>query len=189
MSLLKQIISGLPDVPVFVRTTVLPGTCDRLSAELNRDISFMPEFLTQRTADEDFARQTMIFTKHENLLKQIFIGKKYILMSSREAETAKYAHNVFGALKVTFFNGVYEYCRLNKCSYQSVLKGVLSSGYINDTHTAVPGPDGKKSYGGKCFPKDVNAFLGSLDGVSLKALLSPLPSLNEHYREGNESND
>ena len=44
------------------------------------------------------------------------------------------------------------------------LPGVLLSGYINDTHTYVPGPDGKFGYGGKCFPKDVNAFAKMTDG-------------------------
>ena len=34
--------------------------------------------------------------------------------------------------------------------------GILLSGYINDTHTYVPGPDGKYGSGGKCFPTDVN---------------------------------
>ena len=40
--------------------------------------------------------------------------------------------------------------------WRKVHTGVLLSGYINDTHTYVPGPDGKYGYGGKCFPKDVN---------------------------------
>lgn len=35
--------------------------------------------------------------------------------------------------------------------------GVMSSGYINETRTMVPGPDGMFGYGSKCFPKDVHA--------------------------------
>ena len=41
--------------------------------------------------------------------------------------------------------------------WRKVHTGVLLSGYINDTHTYVPGPDGKFGYGGKCFHKDGNA--------------------------------
>ena len=33
LTLMKQLISNLPDVPVFVRTTILPGTSDVLSRE------------------------------------------------------------------------------------------------------------------------------------------------------------
>ena len=31
IALLKEIISGLPDKPIFVRTTILPGTSEALS--------------------------------------------------------------------------------------------------------------------------------------------------------------
>lgn len=48
----------------------------------------------------------MIFTGNTDLLKKIFSGKRFIEMTSEEAILAKYAHNVFGALKVTYFNCV-----------------------------------------------------------------------------------
>jgi len=184
LTVLKEIIRGCPDAPIFIRTTMVPGTCDRLKKELNKDVNFMPEFLTERTCNEDFKSQPIVFTAHEDLLKQIFQGKKYITMSSLEAETTKYAHNVFGALKVTYFNGIYEYCKKLGIDYQKVLQGILLSGYINDMHTAVPGPDGKFGYGGKCFPKDVNAFIECTKGTWLNKILSPMPYMNEHYRNG-----
>ena len=36
---------------------------------------------------------------------------------------------------------------------------MLKNKWINPMHTNVPGPDGKLSYGGYCFPKDTNALL------------------------------
>ena len=36
---------------------------------------------------------------------------------------------------------------------------MIKNGWINKMHTQVPGPDGKLSYGGVCFPKDTNALL------------------------------
>ena len=36
---------------------------------------------------------------------------------------------------------------------------MLKNEWINPMHTQVPGPDGKPSYGGACFPKDTNALL------------------------------
>ena len=33
LTLMAKLIKGLPDVPVFVRTTILPGTSERLSRE------------------------------------------------------------------------------------------------------------------------------------------------------------
>ena len=108
LTLMKKLISDLPDKPVFVRTTILPGTSDRLTRETGHKVYFMPEFLTERTHIEDFRRQPMVFTGEVDLLSRIFKGKKFLRMSPLEAEITKYAHNVFGAYKVTYFNAVYD---------------------------------------------------------------------------------
>lgn len=182
LTLMKDIIRKLPNVPVFVRTTILPGTSDLLSRETGHQVCYMPEFLTQRTYIEDFKHQTMVFTGALDLLTKIFKGKKFTVMSPLEAEITKYAHNVFGAYKVTYFNAVKEYCEKMGADWTNVHTGVLLSGYINETHTNVPGPDGKCGYGGKCFPKDVNAFAKLTEGMPLGKLLAPLHELNVHFR-------
>ena len=198
LTLMKELIRKLPDVPVFVRTTVLPGTSDMLTKETGHHVCYMPEFLTERTHIEDFRKQTMVWpvdgykakvegeVEERNvaleLLMKIFPGKKFAIMSPLEAEITKYAHNVFGAYKVTYFNAVREYCQKMGADWAKVHTGCLLSGYINDTHTYVPGPDGKFGYGGKCFPKDVNAFAKLTEGSSLGQLLAPLHELNVHFR-------
>ncbi len=186
LTLMKQIIRNLPNVPVFVRTTILPGTSERLTRETGHQVCYMPEFLTQRTYIEDFKHQTMVFTGSVDLLTKIFKGKKFAVMTPLEAEITKYAHNVFGAYKVTYFNAVKEYCEKMGADWANVHMGVLLSGYINETHTNVPGPDGKCGYGGKCFPKDVNAFAKLTAGQPLGTLLAPLHDLNVHFRGSEE---
>ena len=182
LDVMKEIISKLPYVPVFVRTTILPGTSELLSKETNHEVFYMPEFLTERTYIEDFEHQTMIFTGYYDLLEKIFVGKKHVNMTPLEAELTKYMHNVFGAYKVTYFNACKEYCEQLGVNWNTVHDAMLLSGYINDTHTYVPGPDGKCGYGGKCFPKDVNAFAKITEGTPLGILLSPLHNLNVHFR-------
>lgn len=182
LTTLEQIIGNCPNVPIFIRTTLKPGTCDMLSKKYNKSINFMPEFLTERTAVEDFYRQPMIFTNNEEMLSEIFTGKDYICMNSLEAEVAKYAHNVFGALKVTYFNGIYEYCENLNIDFNKVRDGITLSGYIGKTHTSVPGPDGKFGYGGKCFPKDVEAFIDCTKGSSIYHLIKQISELNKIYR-------
>ncbi len=183
LTLLKEIIENLPlKKPIFIRTTITPGTSDRLSKETGRHVYFMPEFLTERTAYEDFCSQPMVFTAEPELLSLIFKGKKHIEMSSLEAEITKYAHNVFGALKVTYFNGIYDLCKRYEANYRKIQQGILLSGYINTPHTQVPGPDGKFGYGGKCFPKDVNAFTKITEGLPLHSLLKELQPLNIKFR-------
>lgn len=182
LSLMRELISKLPDKPVFVRTTILPGSSERLSRETNHRVYFMPEFLTERTHIEDFRKQPMVFTGEVDLLSRIFKGKRFVRMSPLEAEITKYAHNVFGAYKVTYFNAVYDYCRRMGADWTNVHAGMLLSGYINDMHTYVPGPDGKFGYGGKCFPKDVNAFALMTKDTPLGKLLEPLHDLNVKFR-------
>ena len=182
LSLMTELIKGLPNVPVFVRTTILPGTSNKLSKETGHQVCYMPEFLTERTHIEDFRKQTMVFTGAVALLRQVFIGKKYTVMSPLEAELTKYIHNVFGAYKVTYFNAAKEYCDRMGADWNNVHRGVLLSGYINETHTFVPGPDGKCGYGGKCFPKDVNAFAEMTAGTSMGTLIKNLHELNVHVR-------
>ncbi len=163
-------------------TQILPGTSEMLSRETGHHVYYMPEFLTERTFIEDFNKQTMVFTGAQDLLTKIFVGKKFTVMSPLEAELTKYMHNVFGAYKVTYFNACKEYCEKMGADWRKVHTGVLLSGYINDTHTYVPGPDGKYGYGGKCFPKDVNAFAEMTKGTSLGTLLEHLHELNVHFR-------
>lgn len=182
LTLLKEIIQKLPDKPIFIRTTILPGTSEKLSKETCKNVYFMPEFLTERTAYEDFCSQPMVFTAETELLSKIFVGKKYIEMSSLEAEITKYAHNVFGALKVTYFNGIYDLCKRYEANYRKIQQGILLSGYINTPHTQVPGPDGKFGYGGKCFPKDVNALTKMTEGLPIHNLLKELQPLNIEFR-------
>ena len=182
LTLMKKIIRGLPDKPVFVRTTILPGTSALLSKETGHRVYFMPEFLTERTYIEDFRTQPMVFTGEEELLAKVFAGKRHVTMTPLEAEIAKYAHNVFGAYKVTYWNAVYDYCKRLGADFEKVHNGCLLSGYINAMHTAVPGPDGKFGYGGKCFPKDVNALSAWAKDTPLGRLIAPLHELNVQFR-------
>lgn len=182
LTLLKSILAKLPNVPIFIRTTMKTGTCDALAKEFGKPIYFMPEFLTERTAYEDFCSQPMVFTAHYDLLKKVFPNKAHIIATSKEAEVIKYVHNVFGALKVTYFNAVYDYCEKNGCDFDVVRQGVLLSKYISPTHTSVPGPDGSFGYGGKCFPKDVKAFTDLAKGFPLYEILKEIEPLNAQFR-------
>ncbi len=182
LTLLKSIIRGLPAGPVVIRTTMLPGTCDRLTTELGRPVFFMPEFLTERTCYPDFCAQDVIITGAREILDVIFASKKRQYMNNVEAEITKYAHNVFGALAVTYYNGIYDLCERTGSDYERVRQGMLLSGYMSPTYTHVPGPDGRFGYGGKCFPKDLNAFAKLNEGTPLGNLLSETAKENDYYR-------
>lgn len=164
----------------IIRSTILPGTCTDLAEKYGANIFHWPEFLTERTAREDIRKQKNVIIgvpKHimktpgyggvgwVSILDRLFLSvrKSHRIVPAEAAEMIKYVHNTFGALKVTYFNGIFDLCQKMDINYDIVKDGVLAgSPYINRPHTAVPGPDGKRGWGGKCFPKDVEAFLGLL---------------------------
>ncbi len=160
LSIVKQCVSEIPaGVPIFVRTTVLPGTCRRLSIKFKRPVYAMPEFLTERQAYKDMCDLPVICGGGADILERVFCGQKKILeMENEEAELAKYTHNGFAAVKVNFFNIIRKICDSVGIDYQIVLDGASQTKFIEPTHTQVPGHDGKFGFGGKCLPKDLRAF-------------------------------
>lgn len=168
---------------VFIRSTVLPGTNDRLGTIA------MPEFLTERRALEDFEELPILLgpLKTELNIEKIFPGKKFYFMPNIDAELSKFAHNCFGAFKVTYFNIIEELSRKLGADYRNVLLGSRLTGFIEPMHTMVPGPDGRRGYGGKCFPENVEAmrrFLtdGRLSMLAAQSFFETMKALNEVHR-------
>lgn len=155
---------------VFIKSTVLPGTCRRLQERCPRlRIVSSPEFLTARTANHDFAYPTSIVlgfgsSPSDNvdviwLHNDWFPGVDVYPGSWEFAELTKYARNTFYAVKVGFWNEVYDLCEKLKVPYDEVREGVLASRWVHPMHTEVPGPDGKVGFGGACLPKDSQSLV------------------------------
>lgn len=166
------------EAKVFIRSSVLPGTSDKYGC-----IS-MPEFLTERQAKEDMSCLPILVGEEGwSIARLIFPDRPLVVMKNKECELAKYVHNVFGAMKVTYFNIVKHLCSDLNLSYAEVLKGASMTGFIEKTHTQVPGPDGQHGYGGKCFPKDVRAFAAFVDkAIGESPLITAIDWENDYYR-------
>jgi UDPglucose 6-dehydrogenase len=63
------------------------------------------------------------------------------------------------AAKVSFFSEIESFCQSRDINYDMVREGITLDDRITDSHTMVPGHDGKRGYGGTCFPKDINSLL------------------------------
>lgn len=155
------------NVPIVLRSTVLPGTCDNL------DVSFMPEFLTEKNWHEDFkcCEQWIIGTHEPSLVSKLvhmfsqahaagcINNKQVIHMQPAQAEMIKYIKNCFLATKVSFFNEMYQTCQAIGVDFELTRQIACDDTRIGHGHSTVPGHDGKRGYGGTCFPKDTNALL------------------------------
>lgn len=156
---------------IIIKSTIEPETTDKLCDKYKK-LKFIhnPEFLTARTAYEDFHNQTHIVLGQskncslEDLEKVIKFYKEHYdkaeisTCSSIESESMKIFCNSFYAIKVQFFTELYMLTKTNNSNYEKILEMMLKNNWINPMHTQIPGPDGLISYGGCCFPKDTNAL-------------------------------
>ena len=164
---------------VLIKSTVLPTFCTSRNNLLNTlKIIHNPEFLTARTATQDFLKQHHIvlgFTP-QSFLMQTLIKRFYqalfpdATISTVKADMAalmKLTCNSFYATKVQFFTEIYYLCQHLHLPYDELKQLVLQNGWIAPHHVQVPGPDGQVSYGGSCFPKDVAALSSFLQSLQL----------------------
>ena len=182
--------AGYDTERIVVKSTVPVGTCRKLN------VMFMPEFLTEQSWQHDFLSQknwilgtNVRNDKIRDELYSIFdsawhdgvlVNRPHMTFAtSEEAELTKYVRNTFLATKVSFFNEIEEFCRVNNISYRKVRELTLYDDRIGDSHTSVPGPDGKRGFGGTCFPKDVSALLHQmLDSGMMSYILNATRNRN-----------
>ena len=178
---------------VVIKSTVEPTTTLELAKKYSLKFVHNPEFLTAITAFEDFHNQThIVLGKSENIqdsdmkVLEQFYKKNYpdaeiSICTCTESESMKSFVNCFYAVKIQFFNELYLLCQKMGCNYDNVKDLMLKNNWINPMHTDVPGPDGKLSYGGYCFPKDTNALAEHMkrEGVTCKVLEATIQERNE----------
>ena len=152
----------------ILKSTVLPGTTDQLNKIYSPlKIVFSPEFLTERTSKLDMLTQNrIILGGKKTLTNQVrkiyelrFKNKNIIETDAKTSELIKYMNNTFFATKVSIMNEFKLISDKIGADWDKALNGFASDGRIGDSHLNVSGHDGQFGYGGKCFPKDVNALI------------------------------
>ena len=157
----------------IIKSTVPVGTTEMInSLSENLQVVHNPEFLTAANARSDFlnAERTVIGGENDvcekvsEMLKNTILHQYEdpIIVSSDESELTKYASNCFLALKVSYFNMIYQLCEKRNIDFKNVVSATCSDSRIGNSHSSVPGPDGDFGYGGTCFPKDINAMIKTL---------------------------
>jgi UDPglucose 6-dehydrogenase len=80
------------------------------------------------------------------------------LKTYEECELFKYTLNVHLAVKVWYFNEIYEICEKMGVPYENLKSMFTLDKRIGDYGTHVPGPDGKFGYGLSCLPKETRGM-------------------------------
>lgn len=179
---------------VFIlKSTVSPGTTSQIAKEYpNLDIVFNPEFLTERSARLDFINTSRIVlggsdsarSRVLSLYRERFPYTQIIATDSTSAEFIKYMCNCFFATKISYMNEVKQISDKLGLDWDSIMLGFLSDGRIGNSHIDVPGHDGHRGFGGKCFPKDLNAFINFFKDTQIKStVLSAVWEKNLEVRQ------
>jgi UDPglucose 6-dehydrogenase len=165
---------------VVIKSTVVPGTVERYVREHpNVKFVFNPEFLTERSARLDFINASRIILggaesdvqRVEELYRIRFPYIKIIKTDITTAQFVKYMCNCFFAVKVSFMNEMKQCANSLAADWPTVMEGFVSDGRIGNSHLDVPGHDGYHGFGGKCFPKDLNAFICLFQEVGIDPLV------------------
>jgi UDPglucose 6-dehydrogenase/GDP-mannose 6-dehydrogenase len=185
---------------VIVKSTVIPGTTEgvvRRAVEtasgkksgVGFGLGMNPEFLTEGTAVEDFARPDRLVlggidARTHEMLSALYAGfdpaVPRILTNPSTAEMIKYASNAVLATMISFSNEIARLCAaVGGVDALDVMRGVHQATYFT---TRV---DGKRitagiasfleagcGFGGSCLPKDVTALTGQGQAYDL-----PMPLL------------
>lgn len=185
LSIVEGALKELAAVPgeriAVVKSTIPPGSTDRWNKEFSESglhIIFNPEFLTEANALDDMRNQSRIVLGGPrpwiNTVKQIFQTAfpkvALIKTSSTTAEMVKYMTNNFLTVKVAFANEMSQVCEaLDKSGlnvdYDKVVEYSKYDLRLGESHWNVPGPDGRRGYGGSCFVKDINAMIKIADDL------------------------
>jgi len=179
---------GLKEKPIIViKSTITPDALRRYKEE-HPDLRLVmnPEFLTERNAKLDFLNQSRIVLggdREDTEPLDTFYSRFGFAhvpkwhMPLEAAALVKYMCNTFLATKLSFMNEWHQLIKkanLEFC-WENMLNAFLGDNRIGNSHVRIPGPDGKPGWGGKCFPKDLNALVHyaedslSIDMKTLKA--------------------
>jgi len=183
------------NIPIVIKSTVVPGTTKKISKDLFEskgiNISFgsNPEFITEISGSwtkniemiRDWSSEDKIVIgsedeKIKHILNKIYekFSEKIINTDTKTAEFIKYASNYCLASKISFFNELYLIAKELNIDNEVVINSL-----IKDPRIGIYGSVNGKAYGGKCLPKDTLALQKNLIGKLETPILDSTIKINE----------
>ncbi len=197
-SIVKDVVEKLKkfNCIIVIKSTITPDIIDDLYLK-NEKIVYNPEFLTEQNAIDDFINSPMNILGGKKEYSDVVVDfyKNYskckpcpvFYMTPKEASFVKYTINSFLATKVLWFNQLKDIIEDNCSNYNNIVDAIVCDPRIGKSHTQVPGPDGRRGFGGACFPKDISAFANFAKGKF--NILNEVIKLNNSYRKNYDLNE
>jgi UDPglucose 6-dehydrogenase len=166
-----EVIEASPDVPILIKSTIsVEGWRMLVDTFPNRMLNFSPEFLRAASAVEDLQNMDLMLIGGTscNFWAKVF-DVSCEIAEPEQLILAKYARNSFLALKVAFFNQMYDLCDALDIEYAAVAHYTGMDDRITHSHTQVTA---ERGFSGHCFPKDTSALIRTAqrDNVELSIL-------------------
>jgi UDPglucose 6-dehydrogenase len=166
--------------PICIKSTVEPGTTEKLIAATGKRIVFSPEYIgeTPFHKSREFASPDLIAIGGDRAVSELFADAyrlalgpepRYFLTDSLTAELAKYMENCFFATKVAFVAQFYMLAKHLNADFTQMREIWVADSRVGRSHSTVVGDPG---FGGRCLPKDLSALvaLGHKVGLPLDLL-------------------
>ena len=149
---------------IAIKSTVKPGTTERLIKETGMKICFVPEFLRERCAIVDFTENhdlLAVGTQSLDIYNKIIechgkYPKNYAKLTPTEAELLKYYSNIHNAMKVIFANEMYEVATAVGADYTKIKEAFVKRGTAKDMYLDVN--DNFRGFGGVCLVPDTKIY-------------------------------
>jgi nucleotide sugar dehydrogenase len=176
LSFIEETFQWLKTPLALIKSTIPPGTTDRLNDSCSTEVCFSPEYIgessyytpSQYLDPNDPRKHGFVIIggqeKSAEKVVEFFKEKlgpvcKYFICSAKEAEAIKYLENTFFATKVTFVNEWYEICKALGINFDKIREGWLLDNRVCPMHTAVF--KNKRGFSGHCFPKDLMGIVAT----------------------------
>ena len=163
---------------VCIKSTVIPGTTRKFQEEFPKlKIVFTPEFLLERRANEDMYNADFVMygisenfdtNKLTKVFDKIYSHKTvdHIIRKYEEAELFKYSLNNYLAVKVWYFNKIYDLCEKVNVDYQSFRTLFPLDSRFGEYGTHVPYIHGR-GFSGACLVKENKGMIKLLEELNL----------------------
>jgi UDPglucose 6-dehydrogenase len=192
-SIVEDVVAWCESETIILRSTVAPGTTDRLGSTYGKQVVFQPEYGPGETPDHPYADvrdiRWMILggprvwtVPVHDLYKRVVSSEVVIQQTDAvTAELAKYMENAFLATKVTFCNEFYDVASALGVDFNELRELRLLDPRMGRSHTWVH-PD-ERGFGGQCLPKDLDALLRSAEHLGVvPTMLRAVAAANAEFR-------
>jgi hypothetical protein len=85
----------------------------------------------------------------------------------------KLMKNCFLSAKVGLMNEFYDFCGATQTDYNTVASLAKRDQRMGTSHFQVPGPDGRRGFGGTCFPKDTHSLYCQMNAHGVQPHIYP----------------